>query len=329
MKRRRRELVVFSLSALDVLAMSTGVFVLLLVMVMPYFRKHFEVEAEIAQAQAQSAELAARAEATRETSKEAEAEADRLAAEAARAAGEAQAMERETAARLALIKARSQPTPPRAPPPVPTPPTPQPVAPPSPAVDALDLIFVVDTTASMTPAVQEMAASMRSIARILERLVGSVRIGVVAYKDRDTGLPPVDVFPLTPTQPGLNRILAYMDRMDASPVGSRTVEEDVYLALQAAVALPLRPEAKQTLVLMGDAPPHPEERDATLYVIRSFVGRSDRRTVSALFVSTPSSVRRGQIDRGFFQDAARAGGGAFNDHAGSMIESVLLSVLVE
>ena len=54
-----------------------------------------------------------------------------------------------------------------------------------------------------------------------------------------------------------------------------------------------------------------------------------RRNVSALFIRTPSSVRFGRGDRKFFKAMADAGKGNFNDHSGQMIESILLSVLVE
>ena len=42
MKRRNRDLVLFNLSALDVLATAAGVFVLLAVLMMPYFRKSLD-----------------------------------------------------------------------------------------------------------------------------------------------------------------------------------------------------------------------------------------------------------------------------------------------
>jgi len=44
-------------------------------------------------------------------------------------------------------------------------------------------------------------------------------------------------------------------------------------------------------------------------------------------VTTPSSLSAGNIARSYFQALAKAGNGAFNDHTGSMIESVLLSAL--
>ena len=56
MKRRNRDLVLFNLSALDVLATATGVFVLLAVLLMPYFRKTLEAHAEIADVRASVAD---------------------------------------------------------------------------------------------------------------------------------------------------------------------------------------------------------------------------------------------------------------------------------
>ena len=98
-------------------------------------------------------------------------------------------------------------------------------------IEAIDLVFVIDTSASMTPVIRELAVSIRSVVRILERLVPSVRIGVSAYKDHDIPVPPVITFPLTPADPHLPRIVGFIDSMEASPIGSRTLDEDVHLGL--------------------------------------------------------------------------------------------------
>jgi hypothetical protein len=181
----------------------------------------------------------------------------------------------------------------------------------------------------MGPVIRELAVSMRSIVRVLQRLVPSVRVGVSAYKDRDTGLAPVITLPLTPTDPHLARIVSFVEALDASPVGSRTLEEDVHLGLEAATLMRWRPEARQVLVVIGDAPAHPEYVNETFARAESFVRQSELRTLSTLFVTTPSSLSAGQSARPYFQALAKAADGAFNDHAGSMIESVLLSVLAD
>jgi hypothetical protein len=323
MKRRPKELTIFSLSALDVLAMSTGVFVLVLVWLMPFYRKDFDAAARIQATRAEAVATAAQAMTIEDAIRVAEERAADASADVPRITAEALALEREAVA----LRAQAMRKPQAPPKPVPTP-----LAADEgdrDVVNAMDLVFVVDTTASMTPVLRDMAASMRSIVRILERLVPSLRIGIVAYKDRDTGLPPVETSPLAPAGRDLARILGFIDRMQASPVGSRTVDEDVYLGLQAAVAMPFRSYAKQALVFIGDAPAHPYDEASTFALAQSFVRQSPDRWISALFVSTPGSRARGNIDRGFFQRLATAGGGSFNDHAGSMVESVLLSVLLE
>jgi hypothetical protein len=66
-----------------------------------------------------------------------------------------------------------------------------------------------------------------------------------------------------------------------------------------------------------------------LFRAQSFVGGHDQRSISTLFVTTPSSLLHGNVARAFFVALANAGGGSFNDHAGSMIEGVLLSVFVD
>ena len=273
MKRPNRTISILSMSALDVLAMATGVFVLLLVMLMPYYRKTFDANAEIEAARVAAAASLAEVQSLEATAARYRAEAGAAAAEAAELDARAAALEQAARQRVA----------------------PQPAVNAGPdaeqqVIEAIDLVFVIDTTASMTPVIRELAVSMRSIVRILQRLVPSVRIGISAYKDRDTGLPPVITFPLTPTDPFLPRIVGFVESLEASPVGSRTIEEDVHLGLEAATLMRWRPDARQVLVVIGDAEAHPEYQNETFWRARNFVQGHELRTLSTLFVTTPSSL---------------------------------------
>jgi hypothetical protein len=272
MRRRNRGISILSMSALDVLAMATGVFVLLLVMLMPYYRKTFDANAEIEAARVVAAASLAETRSLEETAGHARAQAGAAAAEAAKLNARAAALEQAARRRpgpqpAAATDARQQ------------------------VIEAIDLVFVIDTTASMTPVIRELAVSMRSIVRILQRLVPSVRIGISAYKDRDIGLPPVITFPLTPTDPFLARIVGFVESLEASPIGSRTLEEDVHLGLEAATLMRWRPDARQVLVVIGDAEAHPEYQNETFWRARNFVQDHELRTLSTLFVTTPSSPR--------------------------------------
>lgn len=317
MKRPNRTVSIFTLSALDVLAMSTGVFVLLLVMLMPYYRKTFDANAELAEMRVSVSETLARIQSLEENATLYRGEAEGAEKEASRLNAAASTLEDQARANRSRIEALDE-----------APQKQEGREPKNLVIEAIDLIFVVDTTSSMEPALRELAASMRSIVKILERLVPSVRIGVAAYKDRDTGLAPVTVLPMTPTNRDLRRVLNFVDNLDAARVGSKTVEEDVHLGLAAAFAMPLRPNARQAIVVIGDAAAHKVFQEETLIRSRNFVRTNKNRTLSTLFVTTPSSLLHGQRDRHYFQRLADAGNGTFNDHAGSMTESVLLSVLV-
>ena len=317
MKLPNRSISIFTLSALDVLAMSTGVFVLLLVMLMPYYRKTFDANAELAEMRVSVTETLARIESLEENAVLYRGEAEGAEEEASRLNAAAATLEDQARANRSRMEALDD-----------APQKQQGSDPKNLVIEAIDLIFVVDTTSSMAPALRELSVSMRSIVRILERLVPSVRIGVAAYTDRDTGLPPLTILPMTPTDRHLHRVLSFVDRMEAARVGSRTIEEDVHLGLSAAFAMPLRPNARQAIVVIGDAAAHKVFQEETYIRARNFVRTNKNRTLSTLFVTTPSSLMHGQRDRRYFQRLADAGNGAFNDHAGSMTESILLSVLV-
>jgi von Willebrand factor type A domain len=316
MKVRRRQLSIFTLSALDVLAMSTGVFVLLLVILMPYYRKVHDAHAELAAVRVAEAETVSQVRSIAAHATLFAGEAAALEADVARLTGAAASIEAETAARTRLAQGQSN-TEVEGGGNVETP-----------VIDKLDLVFAIDTTASMGPVLREVAAALESVVRILESLVPSVRVGVVAYRDRDTGLPPIRVLPLRPAERELAEVIAFIESLAASPVGSLTIEEDVHLGLQAAIGMPMRADARQAIVVVGDAAAHEHEQPETLSRARLFVGAQELRSVSALFTATPSSAARGNRARNFFMALASAGNGDFNDHAGSMIESIVLSVLV-
>lgn len=277
-----------------------------------YQCKSFDAEAEIEAVRVAAAAMRAEVQSVEATVARYRAEAEAAEADASELQARAASLEQATRQRLRakLEAAKGQ-------------------DPGPPVIEAIDLVFVIDTTASMTPVIRDLAVSMRSVVRILQRLVPSVRIGISAYKDHDIPFPPVITFPLTPTDPHLPRIIGFLDSLDASPIGSRSLDEDVHRGLEAATLMHWRPDAKQVMVLIGDAEAHPENQNETFWRVRNFVQGNKLRSFSALFVTTPSSLSEGNIARLYFQAIAKAGNGTFNDHTGSMIESVLLSVLMK
>ena len=309
MKRVDRSVVLLTMSALDTLATAIGVFVLLVALLMPYYQNSFDLEETITELRVAHEQNAAQLEGVKERIAEESAKADADLSEAEQVSAKAAAIE-------ASIQRQPKPSP-------------------KPAddtkgrvVDALDLIFVIDSTASMTPVIADLASSLASAVRVLERMVPSIRIGVAAYNDRDTGQVPVAILPPTSANEHLDRVIAFLERLQASTIGSRTIEEDVHLGLEAATLMKLRPEVRQTFILIGDASVHLPLVDETIYRVRNFVANHKNRTVSALYISTPSSRSHNEnIPMTFFRAIADAGKGTYTDHTGSMMESVLLSVM--
>jgi F0F1-type ATP synthase membrane subunit b/b' len=323
-KRPDRSVSFLTMSALDVVATATGVFVLIAVILLPYYLKTFDMTAETEQTKAAAEQLlqqaeAARAEATQDLEKaeEAREEADRLSARLAGLAARTAKLQQDAEAEVDTAeqakreaeKLETQAS--------------------KQVIEALDLVFVVDSTASMTNALDELSASMQGLTRILERLVPSLRIGIVAYRDYDVGPWATRKIGLTPTGTGLDRILDFARSLGPPRSGGTSVTEAVYAGLQEAVALPFRPGAKQVLIVMGDAAAHPAEQGATLSLIRRFVTGAPDRSLSVLFVATAAYYRWGRGDKEFFEEMARAGDGSFHERAGSMTEVVLQSVLAD
>lgn len=330
MKRRNRSLQIFTLSALDVLAMSAGVFVLIATILMPYYRKNFDAFAEIEGLRVRTADLQAEAERTRRGAEDlgAEAEAirqeiDELGAKAAalRAAAfskkkEADQADKEAAAARRRLQEFDD-------------------AVQAKLVKQLDLVFVIDSTASMADVLSDLGLSLAGIVRVLERLVPSPRIGMVAYRDKDIVYPPgtrdawvTNILRLTHTQDdGLRQIIQFARALRIPSGQGKTWTEDMYAALVQAEQLDWRPQAKQILIVIGDAAAHVDERERAMALIRRFNARGPRSTVSTLWVPTRAFVLYGRGDDVFYQEMAKVGGGTPSAYEGELIEAVIASVL--
>ncbi len=320
MKRRSRSLSIFNMSALDVLATATGTFVLLVVMLMPYYRQTFDANAEIEDVRVETEQLRTETE----TILEAKAALDESIAAQQAAAAALQARANQVSAEAAALRAAAAEDLGQ------LPDTTQDVIDLQAIVDRrsvreLDIVFVVDTTASMGPVLRDMGLSLAGIVRVLERLVPSLRVGIVAYRDHDVPGWVTRQLPLTPTATNLNSVLSFTRSL--RPRRGSTVPEAVYEGLTEATRMRFRPTAKQTIVLVGDARSHTRRVQASLRVVSNFAASNSKRSVSALFIPTRSYLVYGDTDREFFQAIGRSGRGEFTDHAGRMTESVLLSVL--
>jgi hypothetical protein len=324
MKRPDRTYSFLTMSALDVIAMSTGVFVLLTVILLPYYLNEFDARAQTVETQAAAEVLMEEAEAARQSaadaarrSADAEAEAESLEAAIATLIARA-AAEREKAARLESQAEQDR----RAAAGLATLATKH-------VIPELDLVFIIDASSSMAGTIAHMSRTMGGLVRILERLVPSLRIGFVAYRDYD--VPPwvTRRFVLRPTATDLDAILGFAAALGPPMSGGSSVSEALYSGLTEATMMPLRLGARQVFIVIGDAAAHPHEKAATLRLARAFAAGGAEHSISTLFVETAAYLMYGQGDREFLMRLAEAGGGGFHERAGGMTEAVLLSVLAE
>jgi hypothetical protein len=315
--RRRQSMDILSVSALDLFASALGTFMLLVIMLFPYYLKESVREAEEEQAVSDQAAAVSTLETLKARLTQARADAE--AAETARSAAEdrqKKAAENAAAARgrLAAAEAEAVQTPRIAPPP-----TPERKRHGALKIDDLDVVFVVDATGSMKHEIADVQANLIGIVRVLSRLSTSLRVGFVAFKDRGDEFV-TRSFPLSAMDAAnAERLVLFVGALNAK--GGGDVPEPVDAALLDAVNMAWRRDALGQIIIVGDAPVHAARLRDTLGLAESFHRSGSGRTVSTIFTGNDRGVES------FFSQLARAGGGDFSQHSGQMIESVLLSVL--
>jgi von Willebrand factor type A domain len=312
---RRRTMEMFSISALDLFASALGTFILLAILLFPFYLRQPSLNTEL---QGAKAELAASAQSLHEAERTAESTALRKAqAIAALAEARTRLRQAQTAAAAAAADLEQTET--------------ASAAEQEPATDRqsalsindLDLVFVMDTTGSMRDELADVQANLLGVIRVLARLAPSLRIGFVAFKDRGAAYV-TRGFPLSPmTQDNVLKVIRFVGEMSAE--GGGDDPEPVDEALAVATAMPWRDDAQGQIIVIGDAPARPSGRGPALALAERFrFSAPDRglpRMVSTIYTGPPSSAQS------FFEQVARAGGGEFSAYQGQIIENVLLSVL--
>lgn len=311
MRRKSREISVFNLSMLDVICSALGAFVILVIILIQYAEQS---EADLAESQARKFETEAtlhnteaelhkaRAAAADAASDAETAKAERDKADEARGlAAEAEKKAREEAAK-AKRKARDAEHR-------------------SAMVKNMDLVFVLDTTSSMSEEIADLQENIVGIVRVLYKLQDSISVGFVAYRDRTDSYLTLPM-PLTPmASGGLPRLKRFIGSLKAE--GGGDFPEALEVGLQEATRMRWRPNVTRIIVIIGDAPPHDGNRAAALATARAFAGSGDKRKVSVIYASSDGSP----ATMAFYRQLAEAGSGDYVHDSGRMLESVLLSVI--
>lgn len=124
---------------------------------------------------------------------------------------------------------------------------------------SIDLVFVIDTTASMTPLIEATKDVVKQCVDALKQsnpeLRNSTRFGLVAYQDATPGLKPFEIVCQLADASSFQQKL---QGLAAASAGSEETEEDVLAGLTAAISPDMgwNPNAMKHVLLLGDASAH-------------------------------------------------------------------------
>jgi hypothetical protein len=131
----------------------------------------------------------------------------------------------------------------------------------------LELVVVIDSTASMQPMIHEAAAGVENVILYLRDISRSMRLAIVAYKDEDN--PPVWTgHPFTDDVQSIQDFL-----FNLHITGGADRPEAVFEGLQACRELRSKRGATTQIVLVGDAPPHEEDEYNVGELLRTYRSR--------------------------------------------------------
>jgi hypothetical protein len=117
-----------------------------------------------------------------------------------------------------------------------------------------------------------------------------------------------------------NRYAIHNFLLDLQADGGGDFPEAVDEGLRVAIhELGWRPDSRRVLILVGDAPPHEEDENAALSLVRGFA-REKHAALSVLFTGGSGLVAQSERDaatRGIFERMVRTGGGLLAELGGS------------
>ena len=313
MKRRNREVSIFSMSALDLFASALGAFILIAIVMFPYFPNtgtadQRDLDAALERLQAEEEDNEAMQDVLREIREELERrlEAVRAAAEREIAAARqdaAEARQDAAAARRRLDEVE---------------------------FPHIDLVIALDVTGSMGNQIEGLKAEIDQLATILQRLAPSVGMGIVAFGDREwtqplTRFPLVDIGSVNNRSRLTDFVGSMFSNMGLQTGANTDGPEAVLAGLRAAVDMPWRSQAeRRQIVVITDNPAYPEEVEAAVSAASSFAAGVDGASVSSVFVGSGGESPGTET---FLARMASAGGGQAVRAGGSMTVNLLLSFL--
>ena len=178
----------------------------------------------------------------------------------------------------------------------------------------LDVAIVIDSTGSMQVAIDAARDAIDDVVALLSGIAPKLRLGLVHYKDFDDfGDGAQLLVPMSKNQDAVRERLA---RLAAS--GGGDVPERVEKGIEFALGDEMRwnKEANRLILVIGDAPPHPESRAELLRLVKrahddpfaraKHPTTGPKQPLRPFITSTIATSKEAKAD---FDEIAKAGGG--------------------
>lgn len=184
---------------------------------------------------------------------------------------------------------------------------------PKPATTTLpaDVVFVIDTTGSMSGIINSVKASVASMAVNLASASSSFRVGLVEYKDDEDS--PFQSRKVLDFTTDLTAFTAALGSLDAD--GGGDWPESVYSGLMTAFEMPFRPGVKKSVIAIGDAPPKDPE-PITGFTANQVIAKSLSIDPAQVFVSFDGSALDPEDKTQLDKITNGTGGASFYDSTG-------------
>ena len=303
MRTLRREINIFSMSALDLFASALGAFILITVMLFPFFPNTGDSPERAAAVRAQLKQTQRERDEAIDEQRAALEDLRKRRQELADMAGDhEQTREELERTRSELAKVR---------------------------FPHLDLVIALDTTGSMQGTIGSLKDELANLVDLLSRLAPSLGVGVVAFNDRRQ-IPTLQVHGLNEVEPGSHSFAALREfigslRAGAARGPNHEQEEAMDQAVERAIAASWRANAeKRIIIVISDAPPYADRTDAIRAMVARF--RDDpRQSVSGIWIDSHDTGFNAAA--AFLKELSRRGKGNYVESGHSITSSILLAVI--
>jgi len=180
----------------------------------------------------------------------------------------------------------------------------------------LDVAITIDSTGSMQRAIDAARDAVEDIVEVLQGIAPKFRLGLSHYRDFGDMADGAEL--LTPLSPKVDLVRERLSKLIA--MGGGDAPERVEKGMEQAILphMGWRAESNKVLVIIGDAPPHPDAQARAVQLARQAHEnpadlRIDNRPVTgrrkAVRPFIVSAIAVGSAPKAAFEEIAAAGGG--------------------